>query len=299
MRSVAALVVVLLAVVTGNAVYVVKTGDNLSRIAQANGTTVHAIVDANHITNPNLIQIGDTLVIPGEDTYLVRPGDTLAGISATTGVPVDQIRAANGISDPNTIYAGTELRLEGPSTPVEQVTKPASYAVKKGDTLGGIALRFSTTVDELSRTNSIRDPNLIRVGMVLTVEEGAWLCPVQKATFFNDWGFPRSGGRFHTGNDLFAPLGSPVYAPVDGTVKQVVGSIGGNQVNLSGDDGTLYIASHLDRFGVSGRVSAGDVIGYVGNTGNAAGGRTHVHFEMHPDGGDAVNPYPVLSKACG
>jgi murein DD-endopeptidase MepM/ murein hydrolase activator NlpD len=294
----AALVVVLLAVATGNAVYVVKAGDNLTKIAAANGTSVHAIVEANHITNPNRIQIGDTLVIPGEDTYFVRPGDTLAGISAMTGVPIEQIKAANGISDADTIYAGTELRLEGPSTPVRQITKPASYTVKNGDTLGGIALRFSTTVEELSRTNSIRDPNLIRAGTVLTIQKGTWLCPVPNATFFNDWGFPRSGGRFHTGNDLFAPLDSPVYAPVDGTVKQVVGSIGGNQVDLYGDDGTLYIASHLDRFAASGRVSAGDVIGYVGNTGNAAGGRTHVHFEMHPDGGGAVNPYPVLSEAC-
>ncbi len=295
----AALVVVLFAVAAGNAAYVVRAGDNLSKIAEANGTTVHAIVDANHITNPNLIQIGDTIVVPGEDTYLVRPGDTLTGISATTGVSIDQIKAANGITDPNTVYAGTELRLEGPNSPVVQVTKPASYTVREGDTLGGIALRFSTTVTELTRTNSIRDPNLIRVGAVLTVQEGTWLCPVPNATFFNDWGFPRSGGRFHTGNDLFAPLGAPVYAPVDGAVKQVVGSIGGNQTNVSGDDGTLYIASHLDRFGATGRVSAGDVIGYVGNTGNAAGGPTHVHFEMHPNGGDAVNPYPVLSKACG
>jgi murein DD-endopeptidase MepM/ murein hydrolase activator NlpD len=299
MRSIAAFVVVLLAVAAGNAAYVVKAGDNLSKIAEANGTTVHAIADANHITNPNLIQIGDSLVIPGDDTYLVRAGDTLAGISATTGVPIDQIKAANGISDPNTIYAGTKLRLDGPSTPVEHVTKPATYTVERGDTLGGIALRFATSVDELTRTNSIQDPNVIRVGTVLTVQEGTWLCPVSNATFFNDWGFPRSGGRFHTGNDLFAPLGSPVYAPVSGTVKQVVGSIGGNQVDVSGNDGTVYIASHLDRFGATGRVSAGDVIGYVGTTGNAAGGRPHVHFEMHPGGGDAVNPYPVLSTACG
>jgi LysM repeat protein len=292
-------VVLLLAVVTGNAVYVVKSGDNLSKIATKNGTTVQAIVDANHIRNPNLITVGDSLVIPGETTYLVQPGDTLAKIAARTGVPVEQIKTANGITNPNMIYAGTQLRLEGPDTPVEQVKQPTNYTVKRGDTLGGIALRFSTTVSELARTNSIRNPNIIQLGAVLTVQEGGWLCPVPDASFFNDWGFPRSGGRFHTGNDLFAPRGSPVYAPVDGTVKQVNGSLGGHQANLYGSDGTLYIASHLDRFGASGHVSAGDIIGYVGNTGNAAGGSTHVHFEMHPNSGDAVNPYPVLSKACG
>lgn len=299
MRSVAAFIVLLLAIAAGNASYEVKPGDNLSKIATKNGTTVQAIVEANNIKNPNLIRVGDVLVIPGENSYIVQAGDTLARISARTGVPVAQIIAANGITDPNRIYAGTRLLLEGPSTPDEEVKHATTYTVKRGDTLGSIALRFSTSVSELARANSIRNPNVIQVGAVLTVEQGRWLCPVPNAGFFNDWGFPRSGGRFHTGNDLFAPRGSPVYAPVDGTVTQVNGSLGGHQANLLGSDGTLYIASHLDRFGASGHVSAGDIIGYVGNTGNAAGGPTHVHFEMHPGSGDAVNPYPVLAKACG
>jgi murein DD-endopeptidase MepM/ murein hydrolase activator NlpD len=114
----------------------------------------------------------------------------------------------------------------------------------------------------------------------------------------NDWGFPRSGGRFHEGNDLFAPRGRPAVATVSGTVEQTVGQLGGNQVKLYGDDGVSYYYTHLDRFGSSGRVSAGTIVGYVGNTGNAAGGATHVHFEIHPGGGDAVNPYPRLSAAC-
>ena len=89
----------------------------------------------------------------------------------------------------------------------------------------------------------------------------------------NDWGFPRSGGRFHEGNDLFAPRGTPGRghrrrAPW----SQTTGRIGGNQVKLSGDDGVSYYYTHLDRFGASGRVDAGTVIGYVGSTGNAAGG---------------------------
>src|SRR3546814_10620424 len=77
----------------------------------------------------------------------------------------------------------------------------------------------------------------------------------------NDWGFPRSGGRFHEGNDLFAPRGTPFVAVVSGTVVQTTGRIGGKQVKLAGDDGVSYYGTHLDGFGASGRVNAGDVIG--------------------------------------
>ena len=114
----------------------------------------------------------------------------------------------------------------------------------------------------------------------------------------NDWGFPRSGGRFHEGNDLFAPRGRPAVAVVSGTVVQTIGRLGGNQVKLFGDDGVGYYYTHLDRFGAKGRVSAGTAVGYVGNTGNAAGGPTHVHFEVHPGGGAAVNPYPRIVGVC-
>ncbi len=114
----------------------------------------------------------------------------------------------------------------------------------------------------------------------------------------NDWGFPRTGGRFHEGNDLFAPRGTPFIAPVSGTVVRKVGKIGGNQVKLMGDNGVGYYGTHLDRFGKSGRVAAGEAIGYVGNTGNARGTATHLHFEIHPGGGAAVNPYPTIARVC-
>ncbi len=114
----------------------------------------------------------------------------------------------------------------------------------------------------------------------------------------NDWGFPRTGGRFHEGNDMFAPRGTPFIAPVSGTVERKVGKIGGNQVKLMGDNGIGYYGTHLGRFGKGGRVAAGDVIGYVGDSGNARGTATHLHFEIHPGGGAAVNPYPTLARIC-
>ena len=95
-----------------------------------------------------------------------------------------------------------------------------------------IAISYDTTVDEIVRLNDIADPNLIRPGQELTVAGGGFVCPVPGATFFNDWGFPRSGGRFHEGNDMFAARGAKVLAPVSGRVDQVEGTIGGLPVPL-------------------------------------------------------------------
>ena len=129
---------------------------------------------------------------------------------------------------------------------------------------------------------------------------GDWVCPVQgPRAFTNDWGQPRSGGRRHQGNDILSPRGTPVVASVAGTVRPHQSTLGGASYYLRGDDGNTYFGTHLDTLsGASGRVQQGAVLGTVGNTGNAAGGPTHLHFEIHPGGGGAVNPYPTLALHC-
>ena len=203
--------------------------------------------------------------------------------------------SVNGITNPSLIFVGTTLRIDGPAaTVVGDQTTEATHTVAKGETLASIARRYGTTVSALADTNGISNPNLIRIGQVLTVPGAGWVCPVPGARYFNDWGFPRSGGRTHEGNDLFAPWDTPVLAPVPGRVEQIVGTIGGKQFRLHGDDGVVYIGSHMDEFGADGRVSAGTILGYVGDSGNARGSEPHLHFEIHPDGGPAVNPFPTL-----
>ena len=132
------------------------------------------------------------------------------------------------------------------------------------------------------------------------VETGADLCPVfGVVAFTNDWGQPRSGGRTHQGTDMFAAIGTPVVAVVGGTVSDASGGLGGISLDVAGDDGVRYFYAHLSRIErSSGRVNPGDVIGYVGDTGNAAGGPPHLHFQLHPDGGEPVNPYPTVRVLC-
>jgi murein DD-endopeptidase MepM/ murein hydrolase activator NlpD len=141
-------------------------------------------------------------------------------------------------------------------------------------------------------------------------------CPVQGPhAYSDDFGAPRTTTNPphpHAGNDILAPRGTPIVAPFDGTATNASGGLGGNAVIVRGAQGYVYNA-HLDRFGTLGRVKAGTVIGYVGNSGDAVGGPTHDHFEWHPDVipahawrspygytvvNTAIDPFPYLNMVC-
>ena len=100
---------------------------------------------------------------------------------------------------------------------------------------------------------------------------------------------------------MFAARGVPVVAVTDGTVRFSNGGLGGISVWLKGNGASFYFA-HLDSrasgLSAGSYVARGTVIGYVGNTGNAYGGAHHLHFQIHPGHGSAVNPYPTLAAAC-
>jgi len=118
-------------------------------------------------------------------------------------------------------------------------------------------------------------------------------------SFRDDWGDYRSAGGWHQGIDIYASRGTALVAVVTGTIVITpYDSVSGIKVWVYGDNGTNYFYCHLDGIadGISGgvHVRAGQLVGYVGNTGNAADGPCHLHFEMHPGGGGAVNPYYVL-----
>lgn len=128
-------------------------------------------------------------------------------------------------------------------------------------------------------------------------------CPVAGAVFFSDtWGDPRSGGRSHQGVDMMAAAGTPLAAIYSGTVSLKVNSLGGNTIWLT-SSGDQYYYAHLQSYasGLSSgqSVSEGQIIGTVGSSGNASATYPHLHFEFHPGGGSAVNPYPLVKSICG
>ena len=130
-------------------------------------------------------------------------------------------------------------------------------------------------------------------------------CPAGPTRRFSDtWGAARSGGRRHQGTDVMAARGSPAYAVADGVIDKasvVDRGLGGITLWLRSDAGDRYYYAHHDRnlVTVGQRVRAGQQIAVVGNTGNARTTPSHIHFELHPHGGPAVNPYPLLRRLCG
>lgn len=127
------------------------------------------------------------------------------------------------------------------------------------------------------------------------------VCPVDQPRSFTDtWGASRSGGRRHRGTDILAPRGTPIRAITGGVWDiQPPGASAGLWAILRGDDGEQYWYLHLERHTVAdgARVSAGQQTGTNGDTGNARG-TPHLHFELHPGGGSAVNPYSLLRRVC-
>ena len=129
-----------------------------------------------------------------------------------------------------------------------------------------------------------------------------WICPVGPAhDVTNSFGAPRSGGRKHQGDDVMAPRNSPIYAVESGVIsKAAKGHLAGNEIIERGVSGNSFFYAHqtVNLVHTGQQVKAGQLIARVGNTGDAAGGPTHLHFEFWPGGGAAVDPYSRLKAAC-
>lgn len=177
-----------------------------------------------------------------------------------------------------------------------------------GAQTAGAIMTFQRT-EGRAVTGVIDDTAAARLGLTAApappppTAEGVSLAhfPIQGPCHYGDtWHAPRGGGRLHLGVDLIAPVGNAIYAVADGTITQVYrdrpGSLTGNGLRLTLPDRTYFFYAHLDAIAegieVGTPVSAGQIIGTNGATGNA--GIPHLHFEVHPRGNGAVNPYPLV-----
>src|ERR1043166_4370997 len=117
----------------------------------------------------------------------------------------------------------------------------------------------------------------------------------------DSWHDPREGGRVHKGMDIFAPRGTEVIAVADGIVSYIGDQkLGGHCIWLTTENGASFYYAHLDRWAPGlyegMEVQAGDLLGYVGNTGNAIHTPSHLHFGINQND-EMVNPYPILARA--
>jgi peptidoglycan endopeptidase LytE len=202
--------------------YSVAVGDTLGSIAQRFGTTVSTLAAVNDISDPNLVFVGQELVISGSGSglssgtglpasgaltspntqsvsstaYTVEAGDTLGAIAARFGTTVSALASSNGIANPNLIVVGQVLHVNGApgattspvgTTPIRTTAAPPTgahqtYTVQAGDTVAAIAARFGTTVSVLASSNGIANPNLIVVGQMLVISGGSLEAPAAGAT---------------------------------------------------------------------------------------------------------------------
>ncbi|MDJ0755474.1 MAG: LysM peptidoglycan-binding domain-containing protein [Ardenticatenaceae bacterium] len=190
--------------------HTVAPGETLYSISRRYGVSIQDILAANNIANPNLIFVGQEIIIPDVDTpaptqptptnpppgetvvHTVRTGDTLNKIASQYGTTVSAIAQANGLINRNLIFIGQQLTIPGatspapttppPSNPPPEPTTPppagtSSYTVSRGDTLSKIAVRFGTTVNAIMAANGLSNPNLIYVGQVLQIPGGGGSSP--------------------------------------------------------------------------------------------------------------------------
>jgi murein DD-endopeptidase MepM/ murein hydrolase activator NlpD len=181
--------------------------------------------------------------------------------------------------------------------------------VKGGaDGIFGLATSISLANFQTSRglnaTSAVDLPTAIALGVLpdlatLGIPQINVFPSQGRCSFSDSWHAPRPGNRLHIGVDIVGPKGLALYAVVDGTITKMYGAdspLSGNALRLTGADKTYFFYAHLDSFApgitVGSTVRAGQIIGYMGSTGNS--GVSHLHFEVHPGGGDAINPYPVV-----
>lgn len=191
-------------------------------------------------------------------------------------------------------YAAAKEALTSEIAELAGAVASAEVALEAARTSGSAAADIEAQKDT--------ELKMLQAGGAIAI--GGFVFPVgDPHTFGSSFGAPRMTGtsyeHWHQGNDIFAPAGTPLFACERGVIVRVgTDVLGGTKLWLSGQSGTRYYYAHLAGYapGIAEGVlvEAGDLVGYVGDTGNARGTPPHLHFEIHPGGGPAIDPYPIL-----
>lgn len=231
---------------------------------------------------------------------------TVVAASAPVATPVVAAAPATGSSITIDTLPVRGQKSENVRT-LQNALINAGIEVKGGaDGVFGVATSVSIgkfqSAQGLNVTTALDAPTAAALGLIPSLAElglpTLQAFPVQGRCGFTDsWQAPRPGGRLHEGVDIIGARGLAIYAVADGVITRMLtgGTLSGNSIRLTIADGTYFFYAHLDGFAagltVGQTVRAGQIIGYLGSTGATS---NHLHFEVHPKGGAAVNPYPLV-----
>lgn len=235
----------------------------------------------------------------------------VAGYMGSPVAPINQILAADDFNDLSrrfellsSVIEADQSRITEYNQARDAVGTELDSIVTTLDARRSSLLVATTVLDSADSALLAKQIQLSAVQAGSAVVGGGFVFPVGGPNSYSDtYGAPRMFGtsyaHLHQGTDIFAARNTPILAVERGVLIRVgTDVLGGIKLWLVGASGTRYYFAHMEAFaeGVAeGKVvSAGDVIGYIGTSGNAAGTPPHTHFEVHPDGGAAVNPFPLL-----
>ena len=265
-----------------------STAEAISHFQKSKGLAVTSTLTPDTISALGLSVTTTTTVAPATTT-------TVAPATTTTVAPVMlSIESLPKRGDKN-----DATRV------IQTVLVAAGIEIKGGiDGVFGIATTIAVqkfqAAQNLSVTGRVDYATALKLNIVAPPVVLLDVFPVQGLCAFVDtWHAPRGSNRQHLGVDIIAAQGQLLYAVSDGVIGKVTqdgpGKISGNALRLVKADGTYFFYAHMKSFAtgiVEGSVvKAGQVIGSLGMTGT---GTPHLHFEVHPGGGEAVNPYPVV-----
>lgn len=219
---------------------------------------------------------------------LERMAGTLQGELAEAQAVYDRLLAQQEAEEQARRRAEEEARQEA-----EEAARNARTTTTSGGGGSGNGSTTTTVGDTGTTTTTPAPPQPSNGGA----------CPMAGAVSFSDsYGEPRSGGRAHRGVDMIAARGTPIVAVYAGTITRLsTSALGGITLWLRAENGDQFYYAHLDSYGeiATGQsVPEGFVVGYNGSTGNAPAWLPHLHFEWHPGGGSAVNPYQLVRSLC-
>ena len=286
-------------------VYGIATTVAIAKFQSAKSLPITKVVDS-----ATAIALGLTPQVAVAKPVVVATAPVVAKVQAATA-PVAVTPAApaaiTGMLSIDTLptrgQKGDAVRL------VQEKLVANSIEVKGGaDGIFGAATAISLAAFQTARglnvTSAVDMPTAIALGVLpdlatLGIPQIKVFPSQGRCSFVDSWQWERSGGRRHEGVDIMGPKGLALYAVLDGTITKMYGAestLSGNALRLTTADGTYFFYAHLDSFAagiaIGSVVRAGQIIGYMGSTG--AAGSSHLHFEVHPLGGSAVSPYPVV-----